>query len=76
MEIPTAKCMSCGKMIQLWRCGEMPGGGTYHIVCFDCSERDSRQSTPLTAVGQWIGWMLVAGLMIGTTLMVVVLGGL
>jgi hypothetical protein len=75
MEIPTGKCSSCGKMIPMWRCGDTTGGGTYHIVCFECNARDSRQSVQLTALWRWIGWILVIGFMVGTFFVVLVFGG-
>jgi hypothetical protein len=75
MEVPSGKCMSCGKTINMWRCGDVSGGGTYHIVCFECSERNSRQNAPLTALWRWVGWMVVAGLMMGTLFVALVFGG-
>jgi hypothetical protein len=75
MEISNGKCLSCGKMIQLWRCGDTTGGGTYHIVCFECNERDSRQSEQLPTSWRWVGWILVIGFMIGTFFVVLVFGG-
>ena len=75
METPIGKCLICGKMIQMWRCGDINGGGTYHIVCFECNERDSRQSGQLTALWRWVvGWILVTGFIIGTLLVVLVFG--
>ena len=76
MEIPVGKCSSCGKTINMWRCGETTGGGTYHIVCFECSERDSRQSVQLTALWRWVGWIFLAAFIIITLLVVLVFGGL
>jgi hypothetical protein len=75
MEVLTGKCSSCGKMIPMWRCGETTGGGTYHIVCFECSARASRQSPHSTAVWRWVGGVLVTGFMIGTLFVFLVLGG-
>jgi hypothetical protein len=75
MEIPNGKCSSCGRMIPIWRCGETTGGGTYHIVCSECSARESQQSLQSTAVWQWIGWLLMAGFLIGTLFVVLVFGG-
>ena len=75
MEIPIGKCLSCGKMIEMWRCGDMTGGGTYHIVCFECNERDSRQSVQLTTLWRWVGWIFVTGFIIGTFFVVLVFGG-
>jgi hypothetical protein len=75
MEIPIGKCLICGKMIKMWRCENIPGGGTYHIVCFECNERDSRQSVRLTALWRWIGWIFVIGFIIGTIFVVLVFGG-
>jgi hypothetical protein len=72
METPVGKCLNCGKMIRMWRCENMTGGGTYHIVCFECNERDSRQSVQVTALWRWVGWIFVAGLIIGTIFVVVV----
>jgi hypothetical protein len=67
--------MSCGKTINMWRCGDVSGGGTYHIVCFECNEKDTRQNVPLTALWRWVGWMFVTGLLMGTFFVVLVLGG-
>jgi hypothetical protein len=76
METPIGKCLICGKMIQMWRCGDINGGGTYHIVCFECNERDSRQSVHLTALWRWIvGWIFVTGLIVGTFIVVLVFAG-
>jgi hypothetical protein len=66
METPVGKCASCGKMLNMWRCGDTPGGGTYHIVCFECSERNTRQSGLATTLWQWVGWILVTAFIIGT----------
>lgn len=74
MEIPVGKCLSCGKMINMWRCGDMAGGGTYHIVCFECSERDPRQSVQLTALWRWVGWVFVTGFIIGPFFVFLVFG--
>jgi len=76
METPFGKCLSCGKMIKMWRCGNMPGGGTYHIVCFECNERDTRQSVQLTALWHGVGWLFVTGFIIGTVLVVLVFSGI
>jgi len=76
METPIGKCLICGKMINMWRCGDMNGSGTYHIVCFECNERDSRQSVHLTAVWRWIvGWIFVIGCIFGAFFVVLVFGG-
>lgn len=76
METPIGKCLSCGKMIEMWRCGDMNGGGTYHIVCFECNERDSRQSAQSTALWRWVVvWILVLGCIMGMFLVVLVFGG-
>ena len=75
MEVPVGKCSSCGKMINMWRCGDVPGGGTYHIVCFECSKRDSRKNEPLTAIWRWVGWLFVTGLMISAVFVFLVFGG-
>jgi len=54
----------------------MNGSGTYHIVCFECNERDSRQSVHLTAVWRWIvGWIFVNGCIFGAFFVVLVFGG-
>lgn len=75
METPTGKCLSCGKTIQIWRCGETTGGGTYHIVCFECNQRESRQSGQLTTLWRWVGWMCVAGFVMGTFFVMIIFGG-
>jgi len=75
MEIPVGKCSSCGKMVNMWRCGDVPGGGTYHIVCFECSKRDSQNSGQATASWQWIGWLFVIGFMIATVSVILFLSG-
>jgi hypothetical protein len=75
METPNGKCLICGKMIQMWRCGDTSGGGTYHIVCFECSEKDSRQSVQLTALWRWVGWIFVIGFIIVTLFVILVFGG-
>ena len=61
--------------MEMWRCGDVSGGGTYHIVCFECSERDSRQSAPSTALWRWVGWMFATGFMITMFFVVLILGG-
>jgi hypothetical protein len=76
METPVGKCMNCGKTINMWRCGDTAGGGTYHIVCFECRERDSRQSVKVTALWRWVGWMVVTGFIIGMVFVVLVFGGI
>jgi hypothetical protein len=76
MEIPIGKCLNCGKMIKMWRCGDTTGGGTYHIECFECNQRDSRQSVQLTALWRWVGWICVTGFIIGTFFVVLVFGGI
>ena len=68
------KCLSCGKMINMWRCEDVPGGGTYHIECFECGQRDSRQSLPSTGLWRLLGWMFVACFIIGTFFVFLVLG--
>jgi hypothetical protein len=75
MEIVIGKCLNCGKMIRMWRCGDITGGGTYHIVCFECNEGDSRQSIQVTALWRWVGWIFVTGLIIGTVFVVLVFVG-
>jgi uncharacterized Tic20 family protein len=62
-------------MINMWRCGDMAGGGTYHIVRFECSERDSRQSVQLTALWRWVGWIFLTGFIIGPFFVFLVFGG-
>jgi hypothetical protein len=77
MEVPVGKCLNCGKMINMWRCGDVTGGGTYHIVCFECNERTSRQSVQLTAVWRWvIGGIFVTAFIIGTFFVLLVFGGI
>ena len=66
MEVPVGKCSSCGNMIPMWRCGDTTGGGTYHIVCFECSQRESRQSVQSTVSWHWILWIFVTGIIIGS----------
>jgi hypothetical protein len=76
METLIGKCLTCGKTIQISRCGETTGGGTYHIVCFECNERNSRQSVPLPILWRWVvGWILVIGLIMGVFLVILVFGG-
>jgi len=75
METPIGKCLTCGKTIQMWRCVDISGGGTYHIVCFECSERDSRKSGQWTALWRWVGWIFVTGFIIGTFFVVLIFGG-
>ena len=75
MQTPVGKCLNCGKTIQMWRCEDTPGGGTYHIVCFECRERDSRQGVPLTGLWRWVGGIVVIGLVMGILFIVLVLGG-
>ena len=75
MEIPIGKCLNCGKMIKMWRCEDLPGGGTYHIVCFDCNEKNSQQNVEVTAIWRWVGRIFVTGFIIGTVFIVLVFGG-
>ena len=75
MEVPTGKCLSCGKMIPMWRCGDTTGGGTYHIVCLECNQRESRQSGPLRPVWRWVGWTLGTGFVMAAFYIVLVFGG-
>jgi hypothetical protein len=75
METPVGKCLICGKMINMWRCGETTGGGTYHIVCFECSKRESRQNGQLSALWRWVGWMFVTFFIVGMFFVVLILGG-
>jgi hypothetical protein len=76
MEIPVAKCLTCGKMMQMWRCGDVSGGGTYHLVCFECSEKNSRQNVQgTTALWRWVGWMFLAVFIMGAFFVLLVFGG-
>lgn len=75
MEVPTGKCLTCGKTIPIWRCGDTTGGGTYHIVCFECNQRESRQSGQSSAIWRSIGWILVTGLVMAAFYVVLVFGG-
>jgi hypothetical protein len=75
MEIPVAKCLTCGKTMEMWRCGDVSGGGTYHIVCFECSEKDSRQNVQLTSLWRWVGCSFVTVFIIGMFFFLLVFGG-
>ena len=75
METPIGKCLNCGKTIRMWRCGDTTGGGSYHIVCFECNERNSLQSLQVTSVWRWIVGLLVTGFIVGTVFVALVFGG-
>jgi len=67
--------LNCGKTISMWRCGDTTGGGTYHIVCFECDGRESQRSEQVTALWRWVGWIIVTGFLIGTIFVFLVFGG-
>ena len=76
MEIPIGKCLNCGKMIRMWCCEDTPGDGTYHIVCFECQERNSQQSVQVAGLWRWVGWLFVTGFILGTLFVVLVFGSI